>query len=157
QCSDGIDNNADGTIDFPFDPGCATPSDDAEETVCPGAGCPVCSNTADDDGDGAIDYPADFGCVAAGGTTEAFCAIESSPPAVITMPQTAGTLAAPATDNYEQTCQTNTGNDLAYALQLPVPVDTLVIDTLGSTISDTVVSLWDASCSLQIACDDDSA
>ena len=157
QCNDGIDNNLDGAIDYPFDPGCASPSDDAETTVCPGASCPACSNTTDDDGDAQIDFPADFGCAAAGGTTEVFCPIETTPSTVIAMPQTAGSLAAPATDNYEQTCQASTGNDRAYALQLPVPVASLVIDTLGSTITDTVVSLWDASCGGQLGCDDDSA
>jgi hypothetical protein len=157
QCNDGMDNNSDGAIDYPFDPGCASPSDDTETTVCPGPECPVCSNMADEDADMLIDFPADFGCAAAGGTTEVFCAVETSTSTVITMPQTAGTLAAPATDNYEQTCQTNTGNDVAYALQIPVPVATLVIDTIGSTVSDTVVSVWDANCATQLGCDDDSA
>jgi large repetitive protein len=157
QCTDGIDNNGDGAIDYPFDPGCATPSDDSETTVCPGAGCPVCSNAADDDADMQADFPADFGCSGAGATTEVFCAVETTPATVITMRQTAGSLAAPATDNYEQSCQTNTGNDRAYALRLPVPVTTLVVDTLGSTIADTVVSVWDASCGVQLGCDDDDA
>ncbi len=31
QCSDGIDNNNNGTIDFPADPGCAFANDDAED------------------------------------------------------------------------------------------------------------------------------
>jgi hypothetical protein len=156
-CSDGIDNNMDGLIDYPFDPGCSTPNDDAEDTVCPGPSCPVCSNMVDDDGDSFGDFPADFGCSATGGTSEVFCAIETTPSTVITAATTTGTLAAPATDNYEQSCQNNTGNDRAYGLQLPVPVATLVIDTLGSTITDTVVSLWDANCGLQLGCDDDSA
>jgi hypothetical protein len=72
-------------------------ADDDEATVCPGPSCPVCSNTTDDDGDALIDFPADFGCAAAGGTTEVFCAIETTPSTLITMPQTAGSLAAPAT------------------------------------------------------------
>jgi hypothetical protein len=157
QCADGIDNNMDGVTDYPLDPGCGTPSDNSEDTVCPGTACPVCSNTMDDDADTQVDYPADFGCVAAGGTTEVFCAVETTPATLITMPQTAGTLAAPATDNYEQTCQASTGNDVAYALQLPVPVATLVVDTNGSTITDSVLSVWDASCSVQLDCDDDDS
>ncbi len=157
QCADGIDNNMDGVIDYPLDPGCGTPSDHSEETVCPGPSCPACSNAMDDDADTLVDFPADFGCIAAGGTTEVLCPIETSPSTVITTPQTAGTMAAPATDDYEQTCQASTGNDVAYGLQLPVPVATLVLDTLGSTVSDTVLSMWDAGCGVQLACDDDSA
>ena len=158
QCRDGIDNNGDGLTDYPFDPGCETPGDDAETTIaCPGAGCPVCSNMLDDDSDGAADYPLDFGCGGAGSTTESFCPLETTAPAVITTVQTAGSLASPATDNYEQSCQINTGNDRAYVLQLPVPVTTLVVDTLGSTITNTVLSVWDAGCTSQLGCDDDGA
>jgi hypothetical protein len=156
QCNDGIDNDMNGTIDS-FDPGCSSPADDSEGAMCPGPGCPVCSNMMDDDSDGMSDFPADFGCAAAGGTTEAFCAIEATPSTPITMATTTGSLSSPATDNYEQSCQANTGNDVAFALQLPVPVTTLVIDTLGSTITNTVLSLWDASCTVELGCDDDGA
>ncbi len=154
-CGDGVDNNADGKIDYPNDPGCASPADDAEDTVCPGASCPVCSNGADDDTDTQIDFPADFGCAAAGGTSEAFCVGEPDFGGAITAPVTMGTLVTGA-DNYDQTCQTNTGNDTAFAFQLPVAVASLQIDTIGSTISDTVVSLKDAACGTQLGCDDDS-
>ena len=30
QCQDGIDNDGDGYIDYPNDPGCSSPSDDNE-------------------------------------------------------------------------------------------------------------------------------
>ncbi|MBA3395957.1 MAG: hypothetical protein H0T89_25220 [Deltaproteobacteria bacterium] len=159
-CNDGLDNDSDNLVDFPNDPGCASASDHDEADDCSptiGASCPVCSNALDDDSDSASDFPADFGCASAGGTTEVFCAIETTPSTVISTPQTTGSLAAPATDNYEQTCQTSTGNDRAFGLQLPVPVATLTIDTIGSTIADTVLSLWDANCASQITCDDDSA
>ena len=161
QCFDGIDNNGDGTVDYPFDPGCTTPSDDTETTVCPGPDCPVCSNMLDDDADMQADFPADFGCGGAGATTEQLCPTETDPVAAITMPQTTGTLAAPLTGNYGQSCQatptTTTGVDRAYLLQLPVPVATLSLDTLGSAITDTLLSVWDAGCTEEIACDDDSA
>lgn len=158
QCIiDGVDNNMDGLTDYPNDPGCANADDNVEDTVCPGPSCPVCSNTLDDDMDMQADFPADFGCAAAGSTTEAFCALETTPPVSITAAQTMGSLASPATDNYEQPCQSFTGNDLAYHLQLPVPVQTLVVDTLGSTISNTVLSVWDASCGLNLGCDDNGA
>ncbi|MEO8702025.1 MAG: hypothetical protein ABI867_18410 [Kofleriaceae bacterium] len=155
-CADGVDNNGDGKIDFPFDPGCSSPTDDTEDTVCPGASCPVCSNAMDDDADTLTDFPADFGCASAGGTTEVFCTGEPDVGGAITMPVTTGTLAGRA-DNYDQTCQSNTGNDMAFGLQLPVPVASLQIDTIGSAISDSVLSVKDASCGTQLACNDDGA
>ena len=51
--------------------------------------------------------------------------------------------------------QTDTGNDMAFSLQLPVPVASLVIDTDMSTVNDTVLSLKDAACGVELACDDD--
>jgi len=35
QCSDGIDNDGDGLIDYPADPGCSSPDDDDETDVPP--------------------------------------------------------------------------------------------------------------------------
>jgi large repetitive protein len=154
QCSDGVDNNGDGKIDYPDDPGCSSPSDNSESTVCPGASCPVCADGVDNDGDTAKDYPADFGCSSAGGTSEVFCAGEPDFGGRIQLPQTSGTLAGKAA-NYQQSCQSNTGADMAYSLALPVPVASLTIDTEGSTITDTVLSLKDANCGMEFGCDDD--
>jgi OOP family OmpA-OmpF porin len=58
-CSDGQDNDGDGKIDYPNDPGCST-ADDGDETDPP-----VCSDGIDNDGDGLIDFPADKGCESA--------------------------------------------------------------------------------------------
>ena len=154
QCSDGVDNNADGKIDFPNDPACTSLGDNTENTVCPGVSCPACGNALDDDGDTAIDFPADVGCASAAGTTEVFCAVEPNFAGVIATPTTNGTLAGLA-NNYNQTCQTNTGNDTVYALSLPVPVQALRVDTIGSTVQDTVVSVKDSACGTQLGCDDD--
>ncbi|MDZ4217085.1 MAG: hypothetical protein U1C97_02080, partial [Candidatus Gracilibacteria bacterium] len=57
QCSDTIDNDADGKIDFPTDPGCESASDLNETN-------PQCNDGLDNDGDGEIDYPDDIGCQA---------------------------------------------------------------------------------------------
>lgn len=60
QCSDGIDNDDDGLIDYPADPGCSSLTDN-NETDTP----PIvyqCSDGLDNDDDGLIDYPADPGC-----------------------------------------------------------------------------------------------
>ncbi|MGQ0620141.1 MAG: OmpA family protein [Panacagrimonas sp.] len=63
-CADTQDNDGDGLIDFPGDPGCSS-ADDADETDPP-----VCSDGKDNDGDGLVDFPADKGCTAADDTDE---------------------------------------------------------------------------------------
>jgi hypothetical protein len=60
QCNDGIDNDGDGLIDFPADPGCTDANDDDEFNAPPVA---QCADGIDNDGDGLIDFPADPGCV----------------------------------------------------------------------------------------------
>jgi hypothetical protein len=60
QCSDLQDNDGDGLIDFPADPGCESPTDDSESPDPPPP--PQCSDLEDNDGDGLIDFPADPGC-----------------------------------------------------------------------------------------------
>lgn len=58
QCSDGIDNDADGKIDL-LDPGCAKANDNDEtDLIIP---LKQCNDGADNDGDGQIDM-ADIGC-----------------------------------------------------------------------------------------------
>ncbi len=156
QCTDGIDNNGDGRIDFPNDPACSNAADNSENTICPGPSCPVCGDGLDNDADTEIDYPDDLGCSIAAGTNEVFCGIEPDFAGVISQPTTTGTLVG-AAGNYNQSCQANTGNDVVYALALPVRVQTLRIDTFGSTIQDTVLSVKDSTCSTQLGCNDDSA
>ncbi len=75
RCADGLDNDGDGKIDFPNDPGCTEPEDDDESDDCglsgpAGPNCPQCGNRIDDDGDGLIDYPADPGCGSASDPSE---------------------------------------------------------------------------------------
>ena len=70
QCSDGVDNDGDGRIDFPNDPDCSGPTDDSEaggaddddvqrETD---RGDAECEDGRDNDGDGRVDFPDDPGC-----------------------------------------------------------------------------------------------
>jgi glutamine amidotransferase-like uncharacterized protein len=61
QCNDGLDNDGDGLIDYPADPGCADLGDDDETDPLPPK---QCEDGVDNDGDGKIDFPADFGCTA---------------------------------------------------------------------------------------------
>src|SRR5262245_51908535 len=71
QCSDNVDNDGDGKIDFPNDPGGSAPNEDNEQDDCPsGPNCPQCSNGKDDDTNGMTDYPNDPGCTSAGDNDE---------------------------------------------------------------------------------------
>ena len=56
-CDDGIEDDGDGLVDFPADPGCASATDLDERSPLL-----VCDDGADNDGDGLKDYPADPGC-----------------------------------------------------------------------------------------------
>ncbi|MFN0253084.1 MAG: hypothetical protein ACKV2T_39795 [Kofleriaceae bacterium] len=155
-CSDNANNDSDAVVDYPADPGCTSAEDNDETDTCPGAGCPVCADGADNDVDGAMDYPADTRCVAASFFLEAFCASDANVAGMVSTPATLGTLVG-AADNFEQSCQTNTGNDITYGLALPVSVAELVISTINSTATNTVVSLWTADCLTELGCDDDGA
>jgi len=57
ECSDGIDNDQDGAIDYPADFSCTSPDDDDESSPLA-----QCQDGLDNDQDGYIDYPADPGC-----------------------------------------------------------------------------------------------
>ncbi|MEK7664458.1 MAG: hypothetical protein AAB340_03445, partial [Patescibacteria group bacterium] len=57
QCSDNIDNDQDGAIDYPNDFSCSSASDNDETN--PRA---QCQDGVDNDGDGNVDYPQDAGC-----------------------------------------------------------------------------------------------
>jgi hypothetical protein len=46
-CADGLDNDGDGLVDFPDDPGCASPRWIED---------PQCDDRVDNDGDGAVDW-----------------------------------------------------------------------------------------------------
>jgi hypothetical protein len=60
ECSDGIDNDGDGRVDFPEDLGCTSASDVSEQApVSPGY--MECDDGIDNDGDGLVDM-ADPGC-----------------------------------------------------------------------------------------------
>jgi len=152
-CSDGIDNDGDGKKDYPFDPGCDSPSDDDESDTCPGAGCPVCSNGMDDDADGLTDFPTDWGCDSAAGATEVFCMPETDPAKLITTKVTTGTTVG-ASDDIMLTCGGDSP-EVSYALALPVKVASLQVDTIGSSY-DTTLQMSDANCTTVIGCDDDS-
>ncbi len=156
QCNDGIDNDGDGKIDYPAEPGCISASDDDETDTCPnGAGCPACSNNIDDDADGRKDYPADGACISAAGDSEANCSIETDPIIVATLPTYTGTTVGKA-HTIVPTCNTfNTAPEVTYELNLTVPLVSLTVDTQGSAL-DTVLSVRNEACGLPVyGCDDE--
>ena len=61
-CADGVDNDGDGKVDFPADPGCGSASSGSEKDDEPGEVRRACSDGLDNDGDGLTDFPADPGC-----------------------------------------------------------------------------------------------
>ena len=75
QCSDGVDNDGDGRIDFPADPGCSSSTDDSEadsdDSGTRGDDDAACNDGIDNDGDGRIDFPSDPGCSSARDDSEA--------------------------------------------------------------------------------------
>ena len=72
-CSNGQDDDGDGVIDFPYEPGCSAAGDDNEEDP---EQLPLCGNDFDDDSDGKIDYPNDPGCAGVGDRDETDPAIQ---------------------------------------------------------------------------------
>ena len=67
ECHDGVDNDLNGLVDFPYDPGCEAMGD---QTEAPLAYSPECDDEIDNDGDGQVDWPADRGCAGRGATEE---------------------------------------------------------------------------------------
>lgn len=151
-CGDGVDNDSDGKIDYPADPGCDSIADDTEANP---ATLPVCADGMDNDTDTLTDWPADYGCSAASGTSEVFCPTESNPTSLITATTTNGTTAGMTNNFPTSTCQSSAAsNDITYALSLPVPVATLTLDTDNSGF-DTVLTVRDPQCATELACNDD--
>lgn len=64
QCSDGVDNEGDGRVDYPADPGCSSAQDNSENSE------PACMDNLDNDADGKVDYANDYGCTSPTDTTE---------------------------------------------------------------------------------------
>ncbi|MGI9099781.1 MAG: hypothetical protein ACR2H2_15045 [Solirubrobacteraceae bacterium] len=64
-CADGADNDADGKVDYPADPGCLSTADNDETDPQAPPPPPRCADNVDNDADGKVDYPADPGCLSA--------------------------------------------------------------------------------------------
>jgi len=151
-CSDGRDDDGDGKIDFPLDPGCTALTDDTETDTCPGADCPACGDGQDNDTDGLTDYPMDPSCASASALSEADCPAETEPLLAITSSDVSGTTAG-AGNGLTPTCNPgNTAPDRVYLLDVRVPLATLSITTDADF--DAVTSLLAATCTTSIQCED---
>jgi hypothetical protein len=64
-CANGADDDGDGAVDFPDDPGCADATDPSERSSSL-----ECDDGFDDDGDGLADHPQDPGCLSPADTSE---------------------------------------------------------------------------------------
>ncbi len=60
QCNDHIDNDSDGFVDYPSDPGCSSYTDNSEYNQV--TITYQCNDGYDNDSDGRVDYPSDPGC-----------------------------------------------------------------------------------------------
>lgn len=65
QCSDNQDNDGDGRVDYPNDPGCSSSTDNDEFNTIVVNPVYQCSDNQDNDSDGRVDYPNDPGCSSA--------------------------------------------------------------------------------------------
>jgi hypothetical protein len=66
-CFDRMDNDNDGLVDYPLDPGCSSEIDETEDNPTMD---PECSDGYDNDFDSGIDYPEDEDCESAADTQE---------------------------------------------------------------------------------------
>ncbi|MEK7390798.1 MAG: peptidoglycan-binding protein [Patescibacteria group bacterium] len=73
QCNDRLDNDSDGLIDYPSDPGCRSFTDNSEDSdipLPPPTGDMQCGDGIDNDNDDVVDYPYEPGCSSAGDDSE---------------------------------------------------------------------------------------
>ncbi len=153
RCSDGFDNDFDGRIDYPEEPGCTSRFDATEIDDCPdGMDCPQCGNAVDDDEDGLFDYPDDLiGCSSASDDSEAdecvpgLPVVEYPPGGVLdgrTLPSTqAPSYLSPSCDP----APSSTATEVVYGLPVRYDLSSLYISTLGS-VGDTVTTVYLGEC-----------
>ncbi|HEY6037368.1 MAG TPA: hypothetical protein VIV58_23970, partial [Kofleriaceae bacterium] len=160
-CSDGVDDDGDGKLDYPTDPGCSSPDDDDETDTCPGAGCPECGDGIDNDGDGKTDYPADTSCSSAADVGE-HCTTTDGVSEITTAVTTGTTVGAHHDVTLSCAGSSETGGDKTYRLDLP-KLSSLTISTTPENSFDAVTALFGATCGgtpvggATVGCEDTSA
>lgn len=152
-CGDQIDQDGDGFVGFPTDPGCTSTLDMDEVDTCPaGPGCPICSDDIDNDMDGFTDYPADPTCASASDNVEA-ASCNSADPILTYTGQVTGATINTRLNDVTLSCGTN-GRDEIYRLVIDRPLARLTASTLGSAL-DTVVGIRRTNCNgTDLVCDD---
>ncbi len=149
QCSDGLDDDADGKLDYPNDPGCSTADDNSEADSCPGIGpnCPECGDGVDNDADGTIDYPGDVTCKAAGDTSES--CVTSEGVIALAAPLTAGDTTT-AVDDVKLSCSSTSATAMAKdrTYRLDVPATTNLQINLVDKVPfwSSAMALFNSSC-----------
>ncbi len=150
QCLDGVDNDADGLMDYPRDPGCEG-AEDAEEAD-PAAF--ACEDGVDNDGDGDTDLD-DLSCGAPTDPSEASaCAGREAVEVSYTRRAVTSSEGAPA--RFEA-CRSNDAPEQVFVFTLRQPVSYLYLSTAGSGF-DTLMSVR-RSCddpASEVACNDDA-
>ncbi|MFP2930703.1 hypothetical protein ACLESO_37000 [Pyxidicoccus sp. 3LG] len=185
RCGDGFDNDGDGKVDYPAEPGCDSVDDDDETDPATPPACangvdddgdgradypadpdcraasntdelPVCGNGLDDDGDGHADFPADTGCSAEGGGNEAFCGTPASGLIPSALPASVSGNTVGQPNNFTATCGGQARSpDRVYEWVAPVAGYYRLETTQGSY--DTVLHVRDLTCGgPQLACDDNA-
>jgi len=122
-CADGADNDGDGLIDYPDDPGCQSVADTDETDPTAAA----CADSIDNDRDGLVDYPDDPGCDSADDDDE------TDPP--------------PAGDNLVVTLTTTSDWNTGYCADIRIDnPGTEAIDWLITVVVEgTIDNLWNAN------------
>ncbi len=150
-CANGADDDGDGAIDYPLDPGCEGPDDPDEADPEQ----PACANGADDDEDGRTDHPDDPGCADLADPSEA--SVCGAPPTAFVDITGLGryigdTTGLPAA---REACRNNLAPEQVLLFTLRDPVDRLRIDTRGSSF-DTLLGVYRDCAGLdEVACNDD--
>jgi hypothetical protein len=157
-CADELDNDGDGKIDFPVEPGCADQVDDDELDPDP---LPECADGEDNDSDGETDYPEDIACWSAAddrelGAGEHCFWLDGD---ITSTGVVVATIADGANDLESSSCG-GFGNERAYTYAVtgspPLPALVITTDHPETTV-DTVLYVWE-NClvpSSEVACDDD--
>lgn len=134
MCNDGLDNDTDGKIDYPADPGCTSLLDNTEENITTVF---ACSDGIDNDADGITDYPADPGC---SGPYD-FSEKDTVKPKDPIDPATSPTLSVTTVDNRVVAGANPTKNTMPLVTGNGTPGDSITIkDSNGATICTTTVN-----------------
>lgn len=156
-CDDGIDNDVDGDVDFPNDPGCIDPDDGDETDPDP---LPACADGIDNDADEAIDFPADPECASAAGDAEAQPGCMSFPNLQLVDNQTVRLELAPmGASAYQGTCGGGGAPEEVVLLRVR-QASRLRVETVpaaGGQTYDTLLYMRANTCDMgaEVDCDDD--